>query len=1229
MRPSSSISPIWSKKYFKNISRKPVTYFGMLRLNTKNSLLVLFPLYTSITIFMKNLVFITSLLICGISHSAMAQLPSDPDSPADTVNVIEPVDPEHAIQAESGFTKVSPPSPQSASFQRYGDYPVGHVTGVPEISIPLFTINTGKLTLPISMSYHASGFKPRDNSGILGLGWSLHAGGRISRTVVADPDELASTPAQIVPAGQLAGTTVNVADADKRLYQLQLAADETASGTDLQPDIFYYNFPSGGGKFMLKNVFDANGNYTGVNKPVTVPYRPIKISSNAASFNSTFTHFEIIDEDGVTYRYGRSVTNVDVIETTYPDQKNAGRSFTTSWLLTDIISQGGKEHITLKYTTGIYYTSSNRTDLGKISSFDIGNPPQSINSFVTPAANAFPQISISQGIITSTHYVTLPKSIEWENGKVLFSYETGGNVPTTFDGNKLKTMEVFDAANNLVQKHSFSQGMYNGDVKRYKLTKLERFGVPAGATSETHSFEYNEPPQPAPNNPVDLKGLDYWGYYNGMNANGSLIPGNFKVLVTAQGGGQTNYSSGTANREANEAATRYYVLKKIVYPTAGSTEFEYEGNKVWWAGVATNAGGLRVKKIINNVEGQQEVKSYEYGGEQCTGCGFIRLNPFQTESFWTLGYSNKHVTIFSGCAAENNYVIKVSSDIVDGSAYFQTSPVLYTSATEYIGGVNANQGKTIFTYDTPSLTFANNPFIRYLSNVDFWKGSNLLSKETLGYIGGSYTSIEKEIYQYTNIIRDSLQAQYIEPFAIDGDTGDPSFAHLVCGHTMDAFKLFDYKIKTGSALLNQKQVIKNANANGGITATETYQYPADYILPKSKTFTNSEGQLIETSYTYPFDLPAYANMTNANVVRPVILQTVKEGNVVVANKTDYACASGVWGVSNPCIYVPSVISSQKTENNVAGPVFSEITFNSYTDRGYPAQYASRNGMATALEWYTNGGNANLLSAETTGFNTALAQTKSYQYQPLVGIKSMTDVGGKVTYYEYDPFNRLRNVRQDNANGAIRASYCYNYAGQVVDCALISAFGIVSPPSLFLLPDSKNPPLPVTLVRFVAIKDENAALLTWNTSSETNSERFDIEHSTNGKDWTRLGSVAAQGESSNTEFYSFRDTSPFLGENLYRLKMVDSDGTFAYSHIENIHFDSDVKLYPNPVMTDKLYLSAHEMITDVQIYDMRGNILYSGKLQNGTLDTSQLKAGTYLIQVTAANGAVSTHRVVKQ
>ncbi len=80
------------------------------------------------------------------------------------------------------------PSPQSAAYTRYGEYPVDYSTGVPKIEIPIYTLNTGDYELPISISYHASGIKVLDVSGSVGLGWTLNAGGVITRTVCGMPD---------------------------------------------------------------------------------------------------------------------------------------------------------------------------------------------------------------------------------------------------------------------------------------------------------------------------------------------------------------------------------------------------------------------------------------------------------------------------------------------------------------------------------------------------------------------------------------------------------------------------------------------------------------------------------------------------------------------------------------------------------------------------------------------------------------------------------------------------------------------------------------------------------------------------------------------------------------------------------------------------------------------------------------------------------------------------------
>src|ERR1700744_6158806 len=85
-------------------------------------------------------------------------------------------------QSDPGLTthQVIPATPTVAAMQKYVNFPVKLSTGVPEISIPVYTINVKGLSYPIALSYHASGIKMADIASEIGLGWSLSAGGMIN-----------------------------------------------------------------------------------------------------------------------------------------------------------------------------------------------------------------------------------------------------------------------------------------------------------------------------------------------------------------------------------------------------------------------------------------------------------------------------------------------------------------------------------------------------------------------------------------------------------------------------------------------------------------------------------------------------------------------------------------------------------------------------------------------------------------------------------------------------------------------------------------------------------------------------------------------------------------------------------------------------------------------------------------------------------------------------------------
>lgn len=175
------------------------------------------------------------------------------------------------------------------------------------------------------------------------------------------------------------------------------------------------------------------------------------------------------------------------------------------------------------------------------------------------------------------------------------------------------------------------------------------------------------------------------------------------------------------------------------------------------------------------------------------------------------------------------------------------------------------------------------------------------------------------------------------------------------------------------------------------------------------------------------------------------------------------------------------------------------------------------------------------------------------------------------------------------------------------------------------------PLPVTLISFTVSKENESAQLKWSTSMETNSESFDVEHSLTGKSWQKVGNVLASGESSAEIKYSFIDTNPANGENLYRLKMIDADGTFAYSGIRSVSIElgEGVVVYPNPV-ADRLYLKVTDWtkVNKVQMFDLNGKAIFnSTKAPVDGIDVKNLPSGLYAVSITRTNGATNSFKVV--
>jgi subtilisin-like proprotein convertase family protein len=186
------------------------------------------------------------------------------------------------------------------------------------------------------------------------------------------------------------------------------------------------------------------------------------------------------------------------------------------------------------------------------------------------------------------------------------------------------------------------------------------------------------------------------------------------------------------------------------------------------------------------------------------------------------------------------------------------------------------------------------------------------------------------------------------------------------------------------------------------------------------------------------------------------------------------------------------------------------------------------------------------------------------------------------------------------------------------------------------------PLPVELVSFTGYNDKDKNVLNWTTASEKNSDRFEIEKSTIGTgDWKYIGWQKAVGEQGATN-YTFSDNQPVVGNNYYRLKIIDNDGTYTYSNTINISVNAAmvngfVKVFPNPtngLVTIQLQ-STKNAVSILQVTNLLGQVVKSSEIALSTgvtqvsLDMHELPNGTYLVSFVDVLGTRHLEKIVKQ
>ena len=514
-------------------------------------------------------------------------------------------------------------SPNAAELGKYGKIPVSYFNGLPNISIPLTELKAKNYTLPIYLTYHAGGNKPDQHPGWVGLGWTLHAGGCISRIAHGYRDELGATESAFMSSG-----TGYLYHADSlqthpidTLFLLKRFGNRLS---DYSPDEFLVSCEGLNSSFYfvgdneVKIVSESAVDYTvEIEMDSTQSLHIFQRQEAFAERFESIKTIRITSSDGTVYTFGGYD---DANEHCYELLSNTNGSTTLvrrtdTWNISSIKFPNGEEILFEYVKAGRPIVTTDRV-YHEHCDIDPSNPgnPDGLNY----PTGSYPYLNYS---LISPSYLRRIRSVR-----------TGEELTFTIS----QTNELAETLNEQAFRGKFiisSGPRYEECVALNYYQQLDRIETPRGRIS----FEYTDSSQkrlkllsvtignPSVGkyemtyNTLPLPGYhsrktDMWGYYSQiqtLDETGSFHP-------------------------VDSVSVRAEMLQILHYPTGGETRFDYEVHH--YGRIATQypfslisesgiAGGLRIRKITDVSDGKESTREFRYRTGAGASSGISAMKP--------------------------------------------------------------------------------------------------------------------------------------------------------------------------------------------------------------------------------------------------------------------------------------------------------------------------------------------------------------------------------------------------------------------------------------------------------------------------------------------------------------------------------------------------------------------------------------------------------------------------
>lgn len=478
------------------------------------------------------------------------------------------------------------PSPNAASLGIFGEIPMNLSAGMASYSIPLYQLQSGSLLWPISLHYAYTGYRPNEEPSWTGRGWTLSAGGIITRMVkgYADEDQFTNL-GNIQVEGYIKGI-----DKVKTIYEVK--SFSSVIGDDYQnllhgrldgePDVFNVSCGKLNGKFyygyITENGVTSKRFQFVTNRKVNISYTLANQQNPGGQGNTpVISSFTITDEDGTKYEFTQKEWSFQKTLLPAIEETTEYDYVVTAWHITRITSQKG-DVINFNYKQTDF--QDRRAQLHRQEVLYKAAPKTfNLNCYGSQAtvegrsadgkATTFVNFS-TEAVLTSIESRQVTATFEaqrFEKVNDLTAYSGELTLKSVY--NRLNALKIKNIRGEVVKNWKFQYKWPEEKNADLILKSVQEIDNNLSTSLPPYVFSYDNEDNILLKNGqrlyITTLGVDRWGYYNGYeNAktinDGTLLP------------------SGGAFRGSVPEKARWGALTKVVYPTGGSTAFTYELN---------------------------------------------------------------------------------------------------------------------------------------------------------------------------------------------------------------------------------------------------------------------------------------------------------------------------------------------------------------------------------------------------------------------------------------------------------------------------------------------------------------------------------------------------------------------------------------------------------------------------------------------------------------------------